>query len=202
LARQGAAVPDGAAGLSIAMPGEDACGDAWTSHVDDQAGTWFVVDGLGHGPEAARAAHEATEQFQRSHAAPLVELVQDVHRAMRHTRGGAVGVARIEWAASTVVFAGLGNIAAALVTASGAVRHMVSLNGIAGHNVRKVQAFEYPCSEGLLIMHSDGIGTAWTPQRYPGFARLHPMLVAGLMYRDFARGRDDATIVVARTARP
>ncbi len=76
---------------------------------------------------------------------------------------------------------------------------MVSLNGTAGHNARKIQAFEYPCGEGLLIMHSDGIGSSWTLQAYPGFARLHPMLLAGLLMRDHSRGRDDATVVVART---
>ena len=79
------------------------------------------------------------------------------------------------------------------------MRHLVSLNGIAGHNARKIHAFEYPCTDGLLIMHSDGLGTSWTSQLYPGFARLNPMLLAGLLYRDFARRRDDATVVVART---
>jgi hypothetical protein len=101
-----------------------------------------------------------------------------------------------------VVFSGLGNIAGALVSSSGQVRRMVSLNGIAGHNARKIHAYEYPSADGLLIMHSDGIATSWTPTLYPGFARLHPMLLAGLLFRDFSRGRDDATVVVARTSRP
>jgi hypothetical protein len=50
-------------------------------------------------------------------------------------------------------------------------------------------------------MHSDGIGSGWAGTQYPGFARLHPMLLAGLLYRDFGRRRDDATVVVARTHR-
>jgi len=203
VARTGTApVSDSEAGLSIAKAGEEVCGDAWTSQMDQQASTWFVVDGLGHGVEAALAAQAAITQFHRNAAAPVAELLQGVHLAMRHTRGGAVAVARLERATSTVAFAGLGNIAAALVPAVGQVRHMVSLNGIAGHNARKVHTFEYPCTDGLLIMHSDGIGTGWTLQRYPGFMRLHPMLLAGLLYRDFARSRDDATVVVARTAQP
>ena len=203
VARQGAPpAQDDAAGLSVAKAGEDACGDAWTSRVDDQAGAWLVVDGLGHGSEAALAANAAIAQFQRGESAAVTEALQAVHLAMRHTRGGAVAVARVEWAASTVAFAGLGNIAAALVNASGQVRHLVSLNGIAGHNARKIHAFEYPCGDGLLIMHSDGISAGWSPQRYPGFTRLHPMLLAGLLYRDFGRERDDATVVVARTVRP
>ena len=199
--QQGVAVPphEAVGGLNVAMPGEQACGDGWASHTSDQATTLFVVDGLGHGVEAARAANEALQQFHRWPEAPVAELIEAVHLAMRPTRGGAVAVARIDRAACTVAYVGLGNIAAALVSTGGQVRHLVSLNGIAGHNARKIHAFEYPCTDGLLIMHSDGLGTSWTSQLYPGFARLNPMLLAGLLYRDFARRRDDATVVVART---
>ena len=94
----------------------------------------------------------------------------------------------------TVVYAGLGNIAAALAAPNGQLRRMVSLNGTAGHNARRIQSFEYPCGEGLLIMHTDGIASSWTLDPYPGFIRLHPMLLAGLLMRDHSRGRDDATV--------
>ncbi|HET7528590.1 MAG TPA: ATP-binding protein [Burkholderiaceae bacterium] len=193
---------DGIGGLSVAKRGEVACGDAWARRANHAGSTLLVVDGLGHGADAALAAHEALRQFHRGTDAAPAELVQALHLAMRHTRGGAVGVARIESTAATVAFAGLGNIAAALVTDGAPIRRLVSLGGIAGHNARKVQAFEYPIGDGVLIMHSDGIGTGWTPASYPGFTRLHPLLLAGLLYRDFARGRDDATVVVARTSRP
>jgi anti-sigma regulatory factor (Ser/Thr protein kinase) len=203
LVRAGApAVNDAVAGLSVAKPGEEACGDGWASHMDDHGGTVFVVDGLGHGADAALAANEALRQFESSHRAPAAEVVQAVHLALRHTRGGAVALARIEQAAGIVAFAGLGNIAGSLVSPAGLVRHMVSHNGIAGHIARKIRAYEYPLGEGLLIMHSDGIATGWTGASYPGFTRLHPLLVAGLLYRDFARPRDDATVVVARMATP
>ena len=200
--QQGAAPsPQEVGGLCVPMPGEQACGDGWASHTSEQVTTLFVVDGLGHGPEAARAANEALQQFQRAPEAPVAELIEGVHLAMRATRGGAVAAARIDRAASTVAYAGLGNIAAALVSTGEQVRHLVSLNGIAGHNARKIHAFEYPCVDGLLIMHSDGLGTGWTSHLYPGFTRLNPLLLAGLLYRDFARRRDDATVVVARTGR-
>lgn len=132
----------------------------------------------------------------------MTDIVQAVHQGMRHTRGGAVAVARIEWESATVAFAGLGNIAAAVLTPQGQVRRMVSHNGTAGHNARKIQAFDYPCGEGILVMHTDGIGTGWKPDDYPALARLHPMLLAGILYRDFSRGRDDATVVACRTGRP
>jgi len=48
------------------------------------------------------------------------------------------------------------------------------------------------------VMHSDGVNTRWTADDYPGLVRRHPGLVAGLLYRDFRRERDDTTVIVAR----
>ena len=191
---------DTLAGLSIPKPGEQACGDGWAAH-DDAEGrrTVFVVDGLGHGTEAAVAANEAVAQFQRSRHEPPAQILHAVHQALRHTRGGAVAVARIDPASATVAFAGLGNIAASVVVPGSAARRMVSHNGTAGHNARKIQAFDYPCaSGGVLVMHSDGLSSGWSLDAYPGLARMHPLLGAAVLYRDFARGRDDATVVLAR----
>jgi hypothetical protein len=161
--------------------------------------TVLVVDGLGHGTEAAVAANAAVSQFQDSSTEPPADILAAVHRAMRHTRGGAVAVARIEWESATVTFAGLGNIAGAIIGVTGEARRLVSHNGIAGHNARRVQSFDYPCPDGVLIMHSDGVGTRWSMDDYPGLVNAHPMLIAGVLYRDYTRGRDDATVVVART---
>ncbi len=57
-------------------------------------------------------------------------------------------------------------------------------------------------ADALLVMHSDGLGSRWTLEAYPGLVRRHPALIAGILYRDFKRGRDDVSVVVARaTAR-
>jgi len=185
----------------VAKPGEEACGDGWCAHEDDEARTLMVVDGLGHGIEAAVAAHAAVTRFQRARGLAPQALLEALHEALRPTRGAAVAVARLHWRSATVSFAGLGNIAAALIGTDGAVRRLVSHNGIAGHNARKIQVFDYPCREGLLVMHSDGVSTHWSLDRYPGLLRAHPLLVAGILYHHHGRRRDDATVVAARLAR-
>jgi hypothetical protein len=76
---------------------------------------------------------------------------------------------------------------------------MVSYNGTVGHEVRKIQEFTYQWpQQGLLVMHSDGLKTQWRLDRYPGLMHKHPSLIAGVLYRDFNRGRDDVTVLVAR----
>ena len=203
--RDGLAAGDGTArvgGIVVPKRGEAVSGDDWAWHADAAGCTVFVVDGLGHGTEAAVAANAAVKQFRLSCAAPPAEIIQAVHRAMKHTRGGAVAAARVDWGSRTVAFAGVGNIAGVVLGPGGAVRRMVSHNGTAGHVVRRIQSFEYPCGQGPMILHSDGIAGSWSLDPYAGLARAHPLLLAGVLYRDFARARDDATVVVAATAEP
>jgi hypothetical protein len=76
---------------------------------------------------------------------------------------------------------------------------MVSYNGTVGHEVRKIQEFTYQWHpEAILLLHSDGLGTQWRLERYAGLMYKHPSLIAGVLYRDFHRVRDDVTVLVAR----
>jgi anti-sigma regulatory factor (Ser/Thr protein kinase) len=200
LARVGKAprLPLDVGALSVAVAGEEECGDAWW--VESQGGhsVVLVVDGLGHGPRAAEAARAAVAAFRKHAALPVDRMIEHLHAVLRPTRGAAVGVAAIARRGEPVHYAGVGNISAVLL-GSNRVRKMVSLPGTAGYEARTVRSFEYEWpDDGLLIMHSDGIATHWDLAAYPGLSVRHPATIAGVLRRDFARARDDATVVVAR----
>ena len=182
--------------VSVAMPGEEVCGDSWS--VDANASvTLFVADGLGHGQEAADASVEAVRLFHRFHGHRVPTLLAYVHGGLRTTRGAAVSIARFDPTGRRVEFAGIGNVAGTLLT-GGAVKRMVSMPGTAGHNARKIQAFDYPFERGLIVLSSDGISTNWNLGSYPGIQSAHPALIAAILYRDFGRRRDDATVLVGK----
>jgi hypothetical protein len=162
----------------------------------------LVVDGLGHGTGAAEAARACVLAFRRHAGAPPAARVASLHAALRATRGAALAVAEIDTARGVVRFAGLGNIGAS-VHGDGPVRHLVSHHGTAGHNAQRIAEYTYPWpSRGVLIMHSDGVASLRDLDPYPGLLHRDPGLVAGVLYRDFARRRDDATVVVARGLAP
>jgi anti-sigma regulatory factor (Ser/Thr protein kinase) len=185
-------------GLSVAMEGEQFSGDGWASCATQTGMAVFLADGLGHGPLAESAAREAIRAFEKASFRPPTELLEIVHQATRGTRGAAAAVAAIDVREKVVRFAGIGNIAGALISGN-EVRHMVSMNGIVGHQVRVFREFTYPWREGdLMVMHSDGLSTHWDLRSYPGLAQKTCALMAGVLYRDFGRGRDDATSVVVR----
>lgn len=163
--------------------------------------TLTVADGLGHGPAAAEASRRAVQMAAEHADEPPAGVVGQVHSALRSTRGAAVSVAVVDPTASSVRYAGLGNISASIVSHPEA-RSLVSHNGIAGHEMRKIQEFSYDWRpDSVLVMHSDGVSARWDLNRYPGLVLRDPSVVAGVIYRDFSRGRDDALVVVVRTAR-
>lgn len=187
-------------GLSMAKKGEQACGDNWAYSADGSSVTIMVADGLGHGLTAADAANEAVSAFKRAQNVPPLEVLDRVHRALMKTRGAAVAVARIDGNGHQVNYGGVGNIAATIEN-GGPARHLVSLHGTAGHQVRRLQEFAYPWSDtDVLVMHSDGVSAHWSLEAYPGLALRHPLVIAAVLLRDFSRGRDDATVVVASGA--
>ncbi|MGI0484051.1 SpoIIE family protein phosphatase [Pantanalinema rosaneae CENA516] len=185
---------------AVCLPksGEEIAGDVWTSCSLGDRDLILVADGLGHGSLAAQASLEAVRIFhEQAHCHP-VDILKTAHAALRTTRGAAIAIAAVDLPQQTVTYAGIGNIAGCLCMAEQSTS-MVSHNGTIGHELRKIQAFHYSWSSGnLLIMHSDGLRTQWRLDRYPGLCHKHPSLIAGVLYRDFNRGRDDVTVLVAR----
>jgi hypothetical protein len=97
----------------------------------------------------------------------------------------------------TVRYGGVGNIAGVLV-GTGRSRGLPSDNGTVGVQMRSTlhsTAYEWP-EPGLLVMHSDGLTGRWNLDNYPGLMPRHPAVIAAVLFKDFLRGRDDATVVV------
>ncbi len=185
--------------VSVAMRGEEACGDSWCIKAWTCGSIAMVADGLGHGPVAAEASHAAVRALMQGEQHIPSELLATMHGALRPTRGAAVGIARTDPARGEILFAGVGNIAATIVDYSHAMRRMVSHNGIVGHIAKHMRDFTYPSAgAALMILASDGLATNWRLDSYPGLMAQHPTVIAGVLYRDFSRGRDDVTILVCR----
>jgi anti-sigma regulatory factor (Ser/Thr protein kinase) len=186
-----------------AKPGETVCGDNWIARWFADGWVCALADGLGHGLIASDAAAAIIDAVRRapSRLSPI-EYLESAHQAAKPTRGAALGVAVLDEAAGVVRFAGIGNIAA--VVMNGAERrHLVSQNGIIGHGYRKASEFSHPWqAQSVLLLHSDGISTQWDLGRYPGLLARDPSLIAGALYRDYVRGRDDATVVVLKARDP
>ena len=188
-------------GVCVPVKGEEVCGDGWGARNISEATVLMVVDGLGHGVLAAEAAGEAERVFLNARSESPASILQDSHGALKKTRGAAMAVASLYLQKRTISFAGIGNIGASVVTPSTS-RGMASHNGTLGHHVQRVQEFTFPWNaDSILVMHSDGLKSGWDLNQYPGIWSKHPGLIAGMLYRDYARERDDVTVLIARNPR-
>lgn len=180
--------------VSTPHPAEEVCGDGWAR----KGLRLMVCDGLGHGHAAQAASQRAIDLFSdHDPELPLPELMQRTHRALAATRGGAVAFAEVQPERGQVVYCGVGNIAGVLLAERS--RSMVSANGTVGYKVGRVQTFNYPWdAETVLVMTSDGIASKWNLDPYPGLRARHPLIIAGVIHRDFRRSNDDATVVVLK----
>lgn len=186
--------------IAAICPGETISGDAWTAAPARDRCRILMVDGSGHGEAAAEAARVAIRLFEAKPGLGLVELMTALHHGLGHTRGASAGMLELDRAAGTARFAGLGNISATLFTPAGR-RGLVSSGGTLGHTWRAVREYANPISGATMaILHSDGIATRWQLDAYPGLEASHPSVIAGVLYRDFRRGRDDATVAVVKVA--
>lgn len=183
--------------LSMAAPGETVVGDSWriASHGDEMR--ILVADGVGHGPLASEAAEGIAGILDAAPSIGNRMLLEQGNTALRSTRGAAVAVACCTRGSNTITFAGIGNIAGSLLSRDGSSRGLVSHNGTVGGEMRAVQELAYSWSPGdRLVLHSDGINTRWQLGAYHGLGLCHPAVTGAILYRDFLRGRDDATVVV------
>lgn len=180
--------------VCLPHPKERECGDVWDFAPRPSGYRVVIADGLGHGSAAREAALRAVEGAGRGPESPSRAL-DEAHRSALGSRGAAVAVADVDLAAGEVRYAGIGNISGVLIDGS-ATRSMVSMNGTVGLGAARVREFSYRMErDTVLVMYSDGLGTHWSLDRHPGLTARHPGLLAGVLYRDHSRRRDDVTVV-------
>ncbi|MEU6549267.1 SpoIIE family protein phosphatase [Streptomyces sp. NPDC046915] len=199
--RAGGASRTRAGGINVPLGRAEHSGDAWSWARSGPRTTLMLADGLGHGVKAAEASATAVDELRRTAHLPPAELLRHLHTALRRTRGAAVAVAQLDEDAGELRFAGVGNIGARLHD-GGSWQPLVSHPGIVGaHFPAGVPLRRVPWHpDSLLVLHSDGLPSRWTP---PDDARLlthDPAVVAAVILRDASSParpvRDDTSVAV------
>ena len=188
------------AGMAVPYPGEVVCGDGWAYHNGGSHSTVLLVDGLGHGLQAAEAAGEAIRVFHQYATRTPSEILSYVHDGLKKTRGGVAAVAEIRPQEKFLNYAAVGNIAASILS-KGSSRSLVSHNGTMGVASPRIQEFrvDWP-DDAILVMHSDGLTSRWDLFSYAGLLSRHAAIIGGALLRDYRRQRDDASVVVVKAA--
>jgi negative regulator of sigma-B (phosphoserine phosphatase) len=183
-----------------AIPGERVSGDR---HVAATLPAWLlfaVIDGLGHGSHAARAAAAATRVLESHRGAQPDDLIRLCHVALRRTRGAAITVACIDASVDEVVWLGVGNVQAALLQPEGTgvrVRQWAPLRGgVVGYLLPTLRPGRASLRSGdVLIFATDGVRPVFGDWPAPTES---PAEIAARILAEQGRGTDDALVLVVR----
>lgn len=184
----------------LPLPGQVKSGDLCLVKRVGKGTLLAVVDGLGHGQEAASAAHAAVGAIDRYSREPLVDIVKYCHPALVGLRGVVLGLAYLDPQAASMTWLGVGNIGGVLLHADVKARQprvsLVPSAGFIGGEPPHGTARTVPLrARDTVILFSDGVKD--------GFAESlvlanSPQEIADLIIARHTKGNDDALALVAR----
>ncbi|MEX2355887.1 MAG: SpoIIE family protein phosphatase [Thermaerobacterales bacterium] len=185
---------------SRAYPGESQTGDDCLVLQSGERTLVAVVDGSGHGREAARSTGIAIAAIKTNASLPLVRLLELCHQALRPTHGAAVSLACLDLQRRLMTWAGVGDVEGKLIRlqpdAAAQRQSLLLRNGVLGARLPPLRASVLGFSPGdLLILATDGID----PEFAAGLnAHDHPQHIADSILARYGRDNDDALVVAAR----
>jgi negative regulator of sigma-B (phosphoserine phosphatase) len=159
-----------------------------------------LIDGLGHGPEAAQAAGAAGAILQEHATDSLLALVERCHQGLKKTRGVVMSLASFDATAGSLTWIGVGNVDGVLLRAKSTPEFSDEAihvrGGVVGYQIPLLRASVVPIFVGdTLVMVTDGIRSAFMEAVS---VEADPKEIAASILARYAKSTDDAHVVVAR----
>jgi serine/threonine protein phosphatase PrpC len=159
-----------------------------------------VLDGVGHGKEAAHAAQTAIATLQQFERESPIVLFQRCHEQLRSTRGAVMSLASFNAGDNTMTWLGVGNVEGVLLQRQSyflpVQESLLQRPGVLGDRLPRLTASVIQVSAGdLLIFATDGIRGGFADRTN---LNNSPQQIADCILSQYGRGTDDALVLVAR----
>jgi phosphoserine phosphatase RsbX len=182
-------------------PGQTESGDQYLVMEIADGVVVGVIDGLGHGAEAANASKTAIRSIERHAGEPAIKLMQECHQSLIGLRGAVMSVASINAVEESMTWLGVGNVEGLLLRAHPAAipsRELLLLRGgVVGVHLPALTGAIVPLAPGdTLIFATDGVRSEFLDE-----TRAHreaPAVLADRILGRYGRGTDDALVMVVR----
>jgi hypothetical protein len=158
-----------------------------------------VIDGVGHGNEAADAARIAVSTLTSSPPEDTVSLVWRCHEALKETRGVVMTLLCFSPNGAMTCVA-VGNIEGVMFRCDASGRthanHIVLRGGVVGHRLPPLHAERVTLMpHDTVIVATDGIRPEFSDDFVPG---EEPQAIADQILARYRKGTDDALVLVVR----
>jgi negative regulator of sigma-B (phosphoserine phosphatase) len=183
---------------SAPLPGQSTSGDKHLFLPNGNRVLFGVIDGLGHGTEAAHAADLAVQAIKDHAGDSLQGLVQQCHTALYKTRGAAMTLVSLDLRTASLSWLGVGNVEALLIPSEENGRRQVPLlsGGVVGHQLPTLRVTRHELSpDDLILLVTDGIDRNFAERvvEWEG-----PQQIADALLKNCRKGTDDALVLVVR----
>lgn len=190
-----------------AYPGQMRSGDAFLVQQTESGVLLGVIDGLGHGDEAADVAQCAVASLRKTAGHSLKSSFTACHTALRGSRGVVMTLAALDPVRFVLTWAAVGNVDAAVLRPGrvpGAVdRWSVPLRGgVLGDRLPPLrESTVHLALSDTFLAATDGVSPAFLDAVD---LSLQLQVMAHELHTGYATGDDDALVLVARcrTAQP
>ena len=185
---------------SCQAAGEADTGDRAMVYPSQEGMLIAVVDGLGHGKDAASAAEAALDTLRAHAHESIVSLVKLCHTRLHGTRGVVMSVASVNVKDGTLTWAGVGNVEGLLLRTRSSIDtpydSLLLQRGVIGVHLPPLRASVISIMTGdTLLFLTDGIRMEFS-HKLP--MRGRPQSVADHIVAQHSKGRDDGLVLVAR----
>jgi negative regulator of sigma-B (phosphoserine phosphatase) len=182
------------------LPGQKQSGDRYVVKSSPAGALLAVVDGIGHGEDAAHTAELAVSALNNSDAGSLISLLRCCQQQLQGTRGAVLSMAMFSLADDTMTWLGVGNVEGVLLRreAYGVARQesLLLRGGVVGAQLPSISASVIPVSYGdTLIFATDGIRGGFADNLNINASTQE---IARYIIEHHWRKIDDALVLVAR----
>lgn len=176
--------------------GENYCGDGYFIKQLHKGIFFSIIDTLGHGREAYDVTQKALIVIESNYHKPLTNIIDDCHKQLKGERGAAIALGQIDTQNGIFKHISVGNIETRIYGAD-CIKQPGYFNGTVGVIYGSIREGEYPYKKGnCIIMHSDGLSAKFDPDRL--LLRKKPQEIAHHIFMNYAKGHDDATVLVLK----
>jgi phosphoserine phosphatase RsbX len=184
----------------LTMPGQSRSGDRHLLQPYINGLLVAVVDGLGHGEQAAAAADLAVTTLIKHADESVIVLLKRCHNALRDTRGVVMALASFNELDRALTWMGIGNVEGLVLRAEGSPppkhKNLLLRGGVVGDQLPSLSASIIPLMQGdTLVFTTDGIRGGFTKDLS---ASDPPQVMADRILAKYSKGSDDALVFVVR----
>ena len=156
-----------------------------------------LIDALGHGLEANKAAVIALEYLKKNKFNDPAMCLTMLHTELLRSRGAVIALFSIEKESGEAVYSGIGNVVSKLLNTHDV--KFVPRDGIVGFSIPSPTKQKYTVNYGdVIVMYSDGLKENFDILDMPGILNENAEEITKTLIKNYSKKDDDVSLLTIK----